>query len=65
MGLIFRLLYCGLTLPHIKNSSHCPGSPLCFWKVLTQYLTMGLLGLTFPPRDFSVRKGTVDRRNLC
>lgn len=29
VGLIFRFLYCGLTLPHIKNSSHCPGRPLC------------------------------------
>lgn len=32
VGLIFRLLYCGLTLPHIKNSSHCLGRPLHFEK---------------------------------
>lgn len=25
MGLVFRLLYYELTLPHIKNSSRCPG----------------------------------------
>lgn len=54
MGLIFRLLYCGLTLPQIKNSSRCLGRPLCFEKVLTQYLRVGFLLLTLPPRDFHV-----------
>lgn len=65
MGLIFRLLYCGLTLSHIKNSSRCLGRPLHFENVLTQYLRVGLL-LTLPPRDFHVSPflGMVDCRNL-
>lgn len=65
MGLIFRLLYCGLTLPHIKNSSRCLGRPLHFENVLTQYLRVGLL-LTLPPRDFHVSPflGMGDCRNL-
>ena len=51
VGLIFRLLYCGLTLPHIKNLSHCLGRLLRFWKVLTQHLAVGLLTLS-PPGVF-------------
>lgn len=31
VGLIFRFLYCGLTLPYIKNSSRRPGRPPCPW----------------------------------
>lgn len=54
MGLIFRLLYCGLTLPHIKNSSRCLGRPLHFENVLTQYLRVGLL-LTLPPQRLSCK----------